>query len=101
MDNFLYLTYCFLTLQANHKFVANTYFGFFDHPRFGSIRTITTSTFVKKGEECYVNYDYDLKAEGIPDWYLNLHKEFYAEKNRLKMISKYLKTGLKELNMFT
>ena len=55
-----------LAHKAQHSFTPNVEFDYFEHPRFGHIRCLISNTFIKKGEEIFVNYEYDIQTEGIP-----------------------------------
>ena len=55
-----------LAHKAQHKFEPNVEFDYFEHPRFGHIRCLVSNTFIKRGEEIFVNYEYDIETEGIP-----------------------------------
>ena len=55
-----------LAHKTNHSFMPNSEFMVFDHPRFGVIPCVLSTHDIKKGEEIFVHYGYDL--DGCPDW---------------------------------
>ena len=60
--------------KINHSFVKkNTKFGYNYHPRFGVCRTVVATKNIKKHEELWVDYGYDLDDEA-PQWYLDTYK---------------------------
>ena len=56
-----------------------------DNCRFGIILSLTTTEFIKKDEECFVHYGYNLST--APKWYQALHEKF-VEKSLKKYIAK-------------
>lgn len=54
--------------KINHSFVPNSFFGVYDHPRYGIIPCIVAEHHIAGGEEVFVRYGYDL--DYCPDWYL-------------------------------
>merc|ERR1719445_559655 len=62
-----------LAHKTNHSFLPNAQFVVYDHPKFGLIPCICTTTDIPAGQEILVGYGYDL--EESPDWYKNAWKE--------------------------
>jgi hypothetical protein len=57
-------------------------------PRFGNIRCLRTNRLVKKGEELFVDYNYSLKGDEIPPWFIELHEEHYGKEETDKKRAK-------------
>jgi hypothetical protein len=51
----------------NHSFRPNCIEWFFDHPRFGVIPCEKTTRLVLKGEELFLDYEYD--PYNCPEWF--------------------------------
>jgi hypothetical protein len=51
----------------NHSFHPNCIEWFFDHPRFGVIPCEKTTEIVAKGQELFLDYEYD--PYNCPDWF--------------------------------
>ena len=67
-------------MQVNHKFKdTNADFDFLTSPRFGDTRCLRATRIIRRGEEIFINYNYDLKDE-LPSWYVNLHRATYSKK---------------------
>lgn len=60
-------------------------------PRFGNIRCLRTNRLVKKGEELFVDYNYSLKGDEIPPWFIELHEEHYGKEETDKKRAKKTK----------
>ena len=56
--------------KVNHSFKPNCVFGSMFHPRWGRVRTVVTTSEVRRGEELLVDYGYDLLR--CPDWYRDM-----------------------------
>ncbi len=69
-------------------------FDFFTSPRFGGIRCLRSIKLIRKGEEIFVNYNYDMEDD-VPTWYRRLHEETYPEEHKAKKKKKQL--SLKKL----
>ncbi|XP_023325683.1 histone-lysine N-methyltransferase SETD7 isoform X2 [Eurytemora carolleeae] len=66
-----------LAHKCNHSFLPNAEFVVFDHPKFGLIPCITSTTDIYAGEEILVGYGYDLNDS--PDWYTQAwHNSIFA-----------------------
>eukprot|EP01117_Protostelium_nocturnum_P008558 TRINITY_DN3074_c0_g1_i1.p1 TRINITY_DN3074_c0_g1~~TRINITY_DN3074_c0_g1_i1.p1 ORF type:complete len:459 (+),score=153.65 TRINITY_DN3074_c0_g1_i1:157-1377(+) len=67
--------------KANHSFQPNCIYGYYEHPRFGYIRTVQVckEEGVMPNEELLIDYDYhEVLPDGsiqAPDWYLNIRKQ--------------------------
>ena len=66
-----------LAHKVNHSFFPNCRFSDFSHPRFGRILCVKTTKAVKKGEEFFCNYGYNLAD--CPMWYKDLHDTIFFE----------------------
>ena len=74
-----------LYFQVNHRFLnTNVDFDFVTSPRFGETRCLRSIKHIKRGEELFVNYDYDLTQE-VPSWYLSLHKATFGNRKRRRL----------------
>ena len=60
--------------KANHSFDPNCKYVAIDHPRFGRIPGLKTIREVKKGEELYSHYKYDMAL--APTWYQEAWEHF-------------------------
>lgn len=56
-----------LAHKTNHSFMPNAEFVVFDHPRFGLVPCVLATLDIKRGEEVFVHYGYEL--DDCPDWY--------------------------------
>ena len=64
----------------NHSFRrTNVDFDFVTSPRFGDTRCLRSTRMIRRGEELFVDYGYDLKYD-VPRWYLALHKTTFGKK---------------------
>ena len=71
-----------LYLQVNHRFRnTNVDFDFVTSPRFGETRCLRSTRLIKRGEELFVDYDYDMNQD-VPSWYLSLHKATFGNRKR-------------------
>ena len=52
--------------KSNHKFLSNVFFGYFYHPYLGLIRCLISKSFMTRGTEVHVDYDYNMKANFVP-----------------------------------
>lgn len=65
--------------KLNHQFEPNCAFGgVLDSPRFGFIRAFYTLRDIKKGEELFIHYGYNV--EKGPIWYRELYQKLVASK---------------------
>lgn len=71
-----------LAHKSNHKFGdgVNVDFDFTRNPRFGEIRCLMSVRYIRRGEEIFVNYNYDMKSGDVPGWYRKLYEETYPTK---------------------
>ena len=55
--------------KVNHKFSdeTNSYFEVVKHPLFGVIVALVADKVIRRGEEVFTNYNYNLRT--APDWY--------------------------------
>jgi len=67
--------------KVNHSFHPNCEFSTLYHPRFGRVRSVVTTKNVKKGEELFVDYGYDLIR--CPEWYRELHKRQIEDSKKI------------------
>ena len=60
--------------KVNHKFSdqTNSYFEVVKHPLFGVIVALVADQIIRRGEEVFTNYNYDLRT--APDWYREGYK---------------------------
>merc|ERR1712059_126872 len=54
--------------KANHSFTPNCTYDYYEHVRFGFIRSIRTITNVSAGDELTVAYNFE--GTSFPDWYI-------------------------------
>ena len=67
-------------LQVNHHFRQhNSYYGYIEHPRWGSTQSIITSKAVNKGEELFTFYGYNDKSIDAVPWYWDLKRQVEKE----------------------
>ena len=67
-----------LAQKVNNKFepFTNSYFGFMEHPRFGSIVTVVALKNIKAGEEIFLDYGYakDNSTRKSVAWYVEQYE---------------------------
>ena len=68
--------------KVNHKFSdeSNSYFEVVKHPLFGVIVALVADQVIRRGEEVFTNYNYNLKT--APDWYREGYK-LYRQRRHL------------------
>ena len=54
-------------------------FDFVTSPRFGETRCLRSTRMIRRGEELFVDYGYDLMYD-MPRWYLALHKATFGKR---------------------
>ena len=67
--------------MANNNFgyLSNAKFGGFEHPRFGTITCIFSTKTIEKGDEIFVDYNFDQNCPVIrrlAPWYFKQYEEF-------------------------
>ena len=63
----------------NHRFRnTNVDFDFVTSPRFGLTRCLRSTRFIERGEELFVDYEYDLEEDELPGWYRSLHEATFG-----------------------
>ena len=86
--------------KINHSFLANVDFCFTFHPRHGCIRCIKTIRGVGKGDELFIDYDYEF-GDDTPRWYMALHEEQFGpmevkkESKNVEIMKKWLEENKK------
>ena len=60
--------------KINHHFQPNVNITPIFHPRFGDILGIISIKPITKNEELFLNYEYDLRNEWTPKWYIDYWK---------------------------
>ena len=78
-----------LAQKVNNKFkpFINAAFGNIEHPRFGAIVTVWAIKDIKAGEEIFLNYGYNAKAESTRElfsWYADQYEETQAYLAKIK-----------------
>ena len=60
--------------KVNHKFEGtNVVYDYVTSPRFGHTRCLRSTHLIKRGEEIFMDYDYNIKGF-VPRWYKRLHE---------------------------
>ena len=67
--------------KVNHKFSdeTNSYFEVVKHPLFGVITALVADKVIRRGEEVFTNYNYNLRT--APDWYREGYKLYRQRTN--------------------
>jgi hypothetical protein len=74
--------------QVNHKFDdTNVDFDFITSPRFGATRCPRATKLIPKGEELFIDYNYNMKHDTTPQWYKTIQRE-RTQKKLLKIDTK-------------
>ena len=57
-------------------------FDFVTSPRFGDTRCLRSTRMIRRGEELFVDYGYDLKYD-VPRWYRALHEATFGKRQEM------------------
>merc|ERR1719150_391346 len=65
--------------KANHQFEGkdNVGFDFLTTPRFGNTRCLRAKRLIKRGEEIFLNYSYNMSNDP-PEWYVRFYESIYG-----------------------